>query len=64
MILVNIFAIAEFVLPPANTLGRGVILVLKQNKTPKQNKMPPNNPIHFPPGPKPLASLAVKLHTY
>lgn len=63
----NIFAVAEFVLPPTNTLGRGTISALKSNKSPKQKKPKQNtqnNHIHFPPDPKPLAILAVKLHTY
>lgn len=64
MILMNVFAVAEFVLPPTNTLGRGIISALKQNKTPQPNKTPQNNHIHFPPDPKPLPILAVKLRTY
>ena len=35
MILMNVFAVAEFILPPTNTLGRGIISALNENKTSK-----------------------------
>lgn len=49
MVLMNVFAVAEFVLPPANTLGRGRISALKHN--------PPEHPKPTPSRPQPGAIL-------
>lgn len=43
MILMNVFAVAEFVLPPTNALGRGITSVLKQDP-PKQPCPSPSRP--------------------